>query len=122
MPIFNFLAHFLQKLFTHDTCVNAFPPMGRVNPFEHEMYSGNGVNPINLREESVCGRKNCGIYYCDRVLKKLAKSWNLLLRFGELSGKLRNLLLRWSTLDKKLSWRIFSILLESHLKIHAKIS
>ena len=20
-----------------------------------------------LREESVCGRKNCGIYYCDRV-------------------------------------------------------
>ena len=45
-----------------------------------------GYMYFTLREESVCGRKNCRIYYCDRVLKKITKSWNLLLR--------------WSTLDK----------------------
>ena len=40
-----------------------------------------------LIEESDCGRKNGGIYYYDWILKKIVKSWNLLLRFGRISGK-----------------------------------
>ena len=28
--------------------INAFLPVGRVNPFEREMYPGNGENPITF--------------------------------------------------------------------------
>ena len=32
----------------HFVLINAFLPVGRVNPFEHEMYPGKGENPIPL--------------------------------------------------------------------------
>ena len=49
-----------------------------------------------LREESVSGRKKLRNLLLRSGPQKIAESWNLLLRFGQISGKLRNLLLRWT--------------------------